>query len=443
VLSYLAGHAVYSQVTETVPGEADSFLGAAAVRYGGIVLTGDSDLLVFSGGEHDWGVVMLQDLTFTDSGANARVFRAREMEKILKFPMLDIAYQTSLDGQASFSSILTRLERVEERRRQGVGQSDIPEEFKKEYELPREREGGRVLEEPRIGELLFQREMGIKTGRRMFLPFLNEDSQRSPAWEMGAEVRRLAYSILFENEGEVKEIYRRGQRITESVVQCYSQEETKERISSIQMLVAQYPSSWWAVLVLFNIIDSAKERGQKPNSGAELAAVAKALLPKDNTPPERTRQKWTWPLVQLFAMSQAGWYSLLLLREVLVHCEAKTTLETGVATAASLREGLKLLPDVLRLFDTQQFLAGFENTEMEEKELAKVALARFWAIDADEAAEEEQEGQEDKNGNGKRPSDEEEWTAVETKKGKKQKKKKQQEKVAVDSSNPFAALGMM
>lgn len=442
MLSYLAAHAVYSQVTETVPGEADSFLGAAAVRYGGIVLTGDSDLLVFSGGEHDWGVVMLQDLTFTDSGANARVFRARVIEQMLKFPMLDIAYQTSLDGQASFSSILTRLERVQERRRQGVGQSDIPEEFKKEYHLPTEQQRGRVLEEPRIGELLFQREKGIKTGRRMFLPFLNEDSQRSPAWDIGAEVRRLAYSILFENEGEVKEIYRRGQRITESVVECYSQEETKERISSLELLVAQYPSSWWAVLVLFNIVDSAKERGQKPNSGAELAAVAKTLLPKDITPPERTRQKWTWPLVQLFAMSQAGWYSLLLLREVLVYCEAKTTVERGMATAAALRKGLKLLPDVLRLFDTQQFLAVFENTEMEEKELAKIALARFWAVDADEAAEEEHEDQEDKNGNGKRPSDEEEWAAAETKKGKKQKKKKQQEKMVVDS-NPFAALGMM
>ncbi|KAF8533853.1 XPG domain containing-domain-containing protein [Trichophaea hybrida] len=300
ILSWLSSHPVYSGITETVPGEADSFLAAAAIKDGGMVLTSDSDLLVFSG-ETNWGVVMLQDLTFTPTGATTRVFRPSAIAASLKFPLIEVAYQTSLDPYASLSQILERLQRVEERRRLGVGVQAIPDAFVGEYMLPVAGER-RMVEEPRIGELLFLASSGAGSGaRKMYFPFLNEDPQRAAAWEVGVEVRALAYTLLF-TTGEVKEIFRRGTRITDSSVPCVADSQTQ--LDALAAQIAEHPETWWASVILNSICVTSRT----PPSCAELTAAASALLPHP-TVSKGVKQKWTWALVHLFAMVQAGWYS--------------------------------------------------------------------------------------------------------------------------------------
>lgn len=86
---------------ETVPGEADAWCATAAVRRGGWVMTGDTDLLLYGhdadeivdeGGERAWGVMMFRDFYFfqqkgkdgTDHWvAKAMVFRPNLLNKAL------------------------------------------------------------------------------------------------------------------------------------------------------------------------------------------------------------------------------------------------------------------------------------------------------------------------------------------------------------------------
>ena len=321
-LSWLSAHDVYRNITETVPGEADPFLAAEAIRNGGIVLTGDSDLLVFSGGEREWGVVMMQDLAFTDTGVSARVFRPTHMAASLKYPLLEIAYQTSLDPHTTLSQILERLKRVEERRRQGVGKQNIPDGFIREYMLPPVGEPARTVEEPRIGELLFlAANKKPASKRKMYFPFLIEDPQRAPAWEAGSSIRGLAYSLLFGvGEGGVMEVFRRGVRITDSLVDCVDGEA---KVTELAARMLSAPDSWWASVILEDICDIAQGRNQGPPTANELSASATSLLPSGlSATSEKTKQKWTWALLHTFAMTQAGWYSLLLLREVLAYLDS-------------------------------------------------------------------------------------------------------------------------
>lgn len=457
-----------------MPGEADPFLAAAAIRNGGIVLTGDSDLLVFSGQEKEWGVVMMQDLSFSDSGVTARVFRPTRIAESLRYPLLEVAYQTFLDAQASLNQILERLQRVEERRRQGVGEQKIPDEFTLEYALPPlAKEPRRTVEEPRIGELLFLAdEKKPAEERKMYFPFLIEDSQRAPAWETGTAIRALAYGLLF-GDGEVREVFRRGTRISDSAVGCGG---VAEKVARLAQAVEEAPESWWASIVLEEICDIAQARGQGPPTDNELSAAAASLLPKGALATGKVKKKWNWALLHMFAMTQAGWYSLLLLREVLAYLESCGIAVVGcdVENLETLKRGLLQLPDVLDLFDGQRFLGGFEGAQPEAKKIGKAVLARYWAADAaaaalvveeEEAAEigEAQDVEEEEevvmvespvNGNGKRPgagvgqvlkpvveAEMDLWSTVQSKSAKKRKRKKVVSAMAArGGGNKFAVL---
>jgi len=446
-LSWLSSHNRYRDLTKTVPGEADPFLAAAAIRNGGIVLTGDSDLLVFGDDVDGWGVVMLQDLVFTEEGVMARVSRPADVARALKYPLLHVAYQTALDSSASLGQILDRLGRIETRRRQGAAVESIPAAFVREYSLPAEGGAVRMVEEPRIGELLFLAAKG-KTDRRMYFPFLNEDPQRAPAWEIGCSTRALAYSLLF-GGGEVKEVFRRGSRITESPVLC---ENAAKKLEEFAGAVADAPeTSWWVVAVLDGICSTMKGRNQPVLSPDELAATAAILLPNPGfTPPKETKHKWNWRLVHIFAMAQAGWYSLLLLREVLRFITIRDTPVFGdVRSLEALHKSLLQLPDILDLLDGRVFLFSFEKPTEKAKAVARYVLELRWravkALETEETAISESPT----NENGKQPSDGAEekrggvdsWEVVEYKKAKPEKKRRGTLSNSIASDfNKFAVL---
>ncbi|KAA8909375.1 XPG domain containing-domain-containing protein [Sphaerosporella brunnea] len=436
-LACLREHEVYKHLTETVLGEADPFLASWAIQRGGIVLTGDSDLLVFGDSVKGWGVMMMQDLSFTSSGVTARIFRPHDIRAALKFPLLEIAWQTEVNtGFSSLNQILDLLQRIELRRAQGAGGEKVSKAFRREYELPSlPQEAGRLVVEPRIGELLFLARKGVKE-RKMYLPFLNEDPQRAPAWEVGAGVRQLAYRLLFPN-GEVAEVFRRGTRITETSIAC---EPPKGLLLHLTQAAQENPRSWYAATILNLIVTVAADRNQPGPSLRELTAAATSLLPE---PAEsQSRQKWTWDLVHLFASVQAGWYSLLLLREVLAFLDMEEA------------QVLRGLPDVGKegLLDGAVFLAALDGQTTSAVEAAKEALATYKAAlqaredqekeeeQSKEEGEEEEEEQEAVNPARKRPSSAQDPKAASST-TKKQKRKKNS--AVVDKANMFALLADM
>lgn len=78
----------------TVPGEADGWCATAAIRHGGVVMSGDTDLLLYghaemeTEGKREWGVIMLRDFSLhqREDGswqAKALVFRPFEMNRVI------------------------------------------------------------------------------------------------------------------------------------------------------------------------------------------------------------------------------------------------------------------------------------------------------------------------------------------------------------------------
>ena len=396
-LAWLAAHPAFGPLTETVPGEADPFLAAAAIRHGGIVLTSDSDLFVFTpsgpgaGGGEEWGVVMLRDLAFsagqdqvTDT-ASARVFRPANIAAALGAPLVDVAFQLSLDPFSSLPSILARLARPQGfRKRRGAGVRATPPEFVAQYALPAAAgagAGAAAVEEPRLGELLFLAKTNARP-RTMFLPFLAEDPQRAPAWDVCRDIRAAAYSLLFPRapgagaggEGEtqaegdaegncVTEVFRRGTRIVDAAVARPAADDLAATLRSLSARIDAAPDDWWAALVLDDVCALMRVRQQPPPARQELAAAAAVLLAAPSPappapsqqpppPPPPPPQGWTWPRVWLFAALQAGWYSLLLLRAVLAFLAARGG---AVAGCEALQLGLQRLPSVLEIFDGPTF----------------------------------------------------------------------------------------
>ncbi|KAI5778855.1 XPG domain containing-domain-containing protein [Geopyxis carbonaria] len=361
-LTVLAAHAVYGARTHTVPGEADPFLAAAGV----LVLTGDSDLLVFT--PPPVGVLMFRDLCLPATGtgvATGRVFRPAAMAAALGHPLLNIAYEIVRDPTApSLAIILARLGRVATRAKAGVGGDGVPAEFAAEYTLPAVPVDPNVrVVEPRISELLHQPRTADAGERCMYLPFLPEDPQRASAWTVCTELRAHAYSLLFPAATDVLEIHRRGPRIASSPIAATP-------LPSPAALDALVPHILTSILTATTSIES-----------KTLAAIAATLGVgaggRETARGERRRRKnWSWSHVHTFAQVCAGWYSLLLLREAML------------ATAAGGDVAL-VVPDVP---DGQRFLEALEEPGKEARRVAAEVMAQ--AQVAEEVAEADAEAEE-------------------------------------------------
>jgi hypothetical protein len=308
---------------ETVPGEADGYLAAAAISSGGgIVLTGDSDLLVFDSAGRDWGVLFLQDFDFFGS---TRVFRPQKIKERLRFPLVEVAWQTAADPTVALSVVLRRLERMKLRRVAGAVVEEVPLEFRREYELPAPHVLREVVD-ARIGELLHLAERKVQG--RMYLPLLWDDPQRASAWKCGAGIRALAYGMLFDQP--VEEVLRRGQRMV--VAEAAATADVS--VTSLAAVVGN--GVVWLVVDL--LLSTFRTQGQDPPRTQELEVAAASLLPVTR---EGKKVGGGWSTVHVLAMAQAAWYSLLMLREVLVYKGLRH----------ELRQALEQLPNAMEIFE--------------------------------------------------------------------------------------------
>jgi len=396
---------------ETVPGEADGYLAAAAISSGGgLVLTGDSDLLVFDSAGRDWGVLFLQDFDF----GSTRVFRPEKIKKRLRFPLVEVAWQTAADPSVALSVVLQRLERTELRREVGAVVEEMAVEFKREYELPAPHILREVVD-ARIGELLYLAEREVQG--KMYLPFLWDDPQRASAWECGAGVRALAYGMLFDQP--VEEVLRRGQRMVVA-------EATAAVGISVASLAAVVGNGVvWLVVDL--LLSTFQTRGQDSPRTQDLEAAAASLLPATK---EGKEVGGGWSTVHVLAMAQAGWYSLLMLREVLVY----------KGLHHELRQALEELPNVMEIFEV--VCVGSEAQIVVREALGRYGTELLDAQDdiANESADES--GVSDLQGDGN------EWVLAGTKKRIKKKRKTEREALKDKEratrqldGNTFAVLG--
>lgn len=347
-LEVLSAHASYSHAARTVPGEAESYCARDAIASRGIVLTGDSDLLLFAGGESTWGVMMFRDMHVHDGArVSARVFRPAQVAAGLCVDLTFVGFLAQRDPHATIGTLQARAARIAERRKSGAAVVDEDgkawREFAAAYVLPREGEHGGRGVEPRIAEIVVQQQQGRGDGAKtMFLPFLWEDPTRGSAWDAGRRIRAAAYSLLFPRGEPVEEVCRRGRRIAAGAVQRV--EDPAGLLGGL--LRGRDGHDWWIDIALNEITAVFEARDQDPPERALLHGIAHMLSgPSDRAEVAAARAKWTWERIQIYAMAQAVWYSLLLLKEVL-------------SATGSPDGNWHTLPGVAECIDGARFLAG-------------------------------------------------------------------------------------
>jgi hypothetical protein len=203
-------------MTTVVPGEADMFCAVYLKRYGGIVFTGDSDLLVHDLGSE--GAVVF----FDDIGINTRsapIFKASAIAVRLALPKPEglqaLAFEMIMTPYGTFKKLLS----------QAILKSAINlfekeyNDFSKEYALPEDLEFYEKMGDlakvklqkslqnldPRISEYVMHfpslskaagHQLSCPGTPRIFLPFLLGCPVRTHAWEMSTSVRQLAYGLI-------------------------------------------------------------------------------------------------------------------------------------------------------------------------------------------------------------------------------------------------------
>jgi len=366
----------YAGRTSTVPGEAEGYAARDAIAAGGIVLTSDSDLLLFRGdGEAStWGVVMFRDVEvdFAAGKISTLLFRPDDIAKGFDLELAFLGYLSHCDPRASFSTIRERCAAIAERGKGVEGEMGRKwREFAAGYTFP-EGDGGRLVD-PRIAEVLSLRGC-VGRKKEMFMPMLWEDTSRASAWDVGREVRALAYSLLFPAEMSLEEISRRGHGIAGTPVGIMSGREVKRRLHDV--ISESQEENWLARHTLRQIVGVFATRKQPPPHTSILESCA-CLMSGGNRPDITTttsRKKsadvrWTWERIQIFAMLQAAWFSLVLLSEVLKEtADDKTRLDVLPVGTLDRRRFTDALPGVGDRALVREVLAGYFEEEVEEEE---------------------------------------------------------------------------
>lgn len=364
-----------------VPGEADAYCAGYAEEHGGIILTGDSDLLAYNIGE-EGSVVFLSDMEFLeidDAGTTVDhplvrnvifpCYQSAAIQRRLNLPkpfgMAAVAFEIDKDPSCGFVGVLQRARsRLSSDYRSSGFRGFLSRYSGALLESPGTRRETASLQEllqvldPRTSELVCQyfqtRSVVDSTSReqdslKMYLPFILDEPTRSSAWEIGVVYRTLGYSLLNLSiqsslpRVAMLEMRRRGQRIVGTEITLLGSDEVRGSIVSILNLVHSLADmlagdsdtivqETWRCLVIHDIIQYHRQRDKSPPTRSQF----KAILPIAQS---EEVQIQTWASVHLLAQQQAGLYSLRILKQFADTALAVTQL-TGESTLARTEPGL-------------------------------------------------------------------------------------------------------
>ncbi|KAJ9659887.1 hypothetical protein H2201_007145 [Coniosporium apollinis] len=379
-------HSEFGSVTTVVPGEADAYCADLARREGGIIVTGDSDLLA-----HDLGsngsVTFFKDFELRDAAPPAQGTALQGMQyhpaniarSIGLKTLLPFAYAVSQDPHRGFAECVRLAKQQDE---DGLKYRIFTAEYNSttvhstlELRLnDLERQGlAPVLKrlDPRISEYVHRtgamlipdstlKLSQLSTGATfdMYLPFLIDDPSRASAWRVGADFRQLGYSMLgltSLSQTRVLEHERRGTRISSTGVLTLNIKGTGSYAESLISDLEQW-------------IDFSKTP-VAPETSREFGTyqVCKALQADAKPLPSRTemrsliagqRASGSWSFVHLCGQLQAVLYSLRMLQQLM---EVFITLHSErfqgndfFKTITRLQQYLNTLPSLTELFPMTQ-----------------------------------------------------------------------------------------
>lgn len=396
ILDSLSG-SLYAAVTSVVLGEADIFCARAVSEWGGIILTNDSDLLVYNLGTQG-GVVFLDQLEFREAQGTSRrcdtfqayVNKTSEISSRLGFDdFRSIAFEIALDTHVSFARAINRAKIRED----NTSDQNSLQSFFDEYEIkPSNLESSQrtdlALATGRFnGLFLDARNSELIISGSMYLPFLIDNPSKTSAWNVSSQLRLFAYSCLALGIDEfpktIFEYGRRGARIVESRVQTLSYEGT---VAFAKMLIASVESfedsvsglckeHFWRLFAAHSVYKwYLDEEKSLPSRSSLLAAYAGTTA----------GNKLTWFDIHISAQLQAFLYAFRALKQFLnylnVKADGRSLLPTELWAVqirlSSLPSINELIPSRLELtsqpMPTTALLALLSSPKQEKVQMADV-----------------------------------------------------------------------
>jgi hypothetical protein len=200
-----------------VPGEADLYCAKYLSQYGGIVLTGDSDLLVHDLGQ-DGAVSFFKEIEHSaiSDTLSSQIYQPAAISQRLDLPISHglhaFAFEILMDSHSTFRKLLVGARSLK-------AVTANPSDFKlflKEYKQLRaplnSNDSPKILPilrslDPRISEYVLQypylaqiagkEEIAeVSETVHVFLPFLLDCPVRTNAWEVSTVIRQLAYGLI-------------------------------------------------------------------------------------------------------------------------------------------------------------------------------------------------------------------------------------------------------
>ncbi|KXT02462.1 hypothetical protein AC578_7824 [Pseudocercospora eumusae] len=385
----------YADVTYVVPGEADPHCIAAAQALpsdsGSItIFSDDADLLVYKASKA-CQIVPFRDLSESETTSGAvltgHAYNTSEIVKRCPSAIEDLikpAYYMSLDHHCTLEKAFQKTASAHAELRE-----DFPE-FAKSFEsISEAKQLASIRADPtwkaalasrdsRVSELVHQVQSDERGGLRMYLPFLSDDPTRASAWNVGVEIRSLAYSVLLQAhkmESSIQEYKRSGSRIASSPMEPLTMEDmacmARELVSDVSKVKAvpgvgsqlKGADGWRYLAMQHTLAHLYKEESTLP-SVEEMAQVV------------MKREARKWHTFHLAAQYQAAYYSLRMLRQLLAHASSQATPASWDASFTGLNALLSDLPSVSRFFDDK---AGNDRREEHERwsEMLRILLSHF------------------------------------------------------------------
>lgn len=363
----------YANLVEIVPGEADPYCAAAARTSDGILLTSDSDLLVYDLGSKGAVAFFNQvELQLCDEMRELYCLSARLAQPYEIARRLDINDLYRLAFELKADSYITVQEAVQRSQKELDPVRRIMfQDFKGEYEdfqvqtsMLQSTEtdispSSIQLLDPRVSELVLQFREAPKSTVNVYLPFLIEDPSRATAWSVSAKLRSFAYSLIASVNSQVKvrdvlEYSRKDNRIIPHDIHLDDQPCLDHFVASLNRRLANVLQRYktkpkaimWRVFGMIEVFSWHVESGRIVPSHK---VAVKALCGSSG-------KTTTWQDIQLSAQLQAALYSTRILKQILAHVNARCALETAYL---KLQGYLTSLPELKNLIIRPTSLGDF------------------------------------------------------------------------------------
>ncbi|KAH8667460.1 XPG domain containing-domain-containing protein [Tricladium varicosporioides] len=396
ILESLVTSKDYQQITEVVPGEADIYCAHSLKTHGGIVLTGDSDLLVYDLGENG-SVVFFRDMEWNSTTSLTSIIY-QPMAVGLQVGLVGtqglrpLAFQLSLSPYSSLADLRAKAKALE-------SVEDFPGDymdFLREYSsdlivLKDTQQDTSVLQvlrslDPRVSEYVIQfptlasiagraRESGIlDSSPHIYLPFLIDCPVRTNAWEISMTVRQLAYGLINlivpENEQRYTAFEHkrqqgksRGRELqlpspTQIPTSCNSLITLLNELAKKFTTIAS--SDLWIAVAVCQDIDWAHQNSK--TSATELALSQLSTFTRSKGP----NKELSWDVLQLLAQIQGSFQSFRMLKQMmnLVVAYNANGLPKEAEQLQSELQSLPLLSELEGLGQAIPLLRRIEKTGM-------------------------------------------------------------------------------